>query len=53
MNKSKLSNKKLKVDTSNKKECWCKDYNKVLAFSKEKDITLAEAIKKICNGCSE
>ena len=42
-----------KKDYTPKAECYCKDYNKVLAFSKEHDITLAEAIKKACNGCSE
>ena len=59
MNKDKLDNKAFKPSketnkvskVSNKSTCLCKSYGHAIKLSKEKDITLDEAVKLICSGC--
>ena len=55
MNKDKLENKAFKPSkkVSNKSTCLCKSYDHAVKLSKEKDITLDEAVKSIKDGCSE
>ena len=62
MNKDKLDNKAFKPSketnkvskVSNKSTCLCKSYDHAIKLSKEKDITLDEAVKVLkdqCSGC--
>ena len=60
MNKDKLDNKAFKPSKETNKvskdrsTCLCKSYDHAIKLSKEKDITLDEAVKVLkdqCSGC--